>query len=457
MGETGSPNLRLEESPWKAEFPLRADVTYLNHGSFGPSPRCVREERQRWTERLETQPMQLFVRDFEDSLDAACQSLGEFVGAPAKDLIFVDNATFGMNIVAASVALKPGDEVLLTDHEYGAVVRIWRRTCQAAGAKVVTANLPLTGNVTPISGRARPISGSVTPIPGRARLLPSRGDDPESHRESGNVGDSPRGSAGASPSHRNTVEALFDAVTERTRLIVVSHVTSTTAIILPVEQICREAKSRGIPVCIDGPHAVGMLSLSLRKLGCDFYAASCHKWLCGPFGSGFLYVSPQWQGKLQPAVVSWGGSLAGRQPSWKDEFQWIGTRDPAAFLAVPAAIEFLDDIGWNLFRDRGHELAREFRVRMQELTGLPPMVPDSPECFGTMAAMPLPESNTEPPKYGLPEPLNNALWDRFRVEIPVVYWQNRRLIRASFHLYNDRADLDRLFDSLATLLPEFSR
>ncbi|MFQ5735096.1 MAG: aminotransferase class V-fold PLP-dependent enzyme, partial [Planctomycetaceae bacterium] len=260
--------LHLDDSPWKSEWSLTDGVTYLNHGSFGPSPRCVLEDARRWSERLEAQPMQFFVRDLEELLDEALRRLGKFIGAPAKDLIFVDNATFGMNVVAESVELQPGDEVLLTDHEYGAVTRVWRRKCGRSGAKLETATLPDSLN-----------------------------------------------------SPQAIVESVFRAASERTRMIVVSHVTSPTAVILPVAEICREARSREIPVCVDGPHALGMLPLSLRSLDCDFYTASCHKWLCAPFGSGFLSVSPRRQGRVRPPVMSWGGSVAGRQPSWKDEFQ----------------------------------------------------------------------------------------------------------------------------------------
>lgn len=402
MADTAPDGMHLDASPWKSRFAIPGDVTYLNHGSFGPSPEPVREERRRWSERLEAQPMQFFLREMEEALDAAAQRLGKFVNAPAKDLIFMDNATFGMNIVAASVPLQPGDEVLLTDHEYGAVARIWKRKCQHTGAKVVTARLPVPFD-----------QGQL-------------------------------------------VDDLFGKVSGRTRLIVVSHVTSPTAVILPVAEICREARSLGVPVCIDGPHAVGMLPLSLREIGCDFYTASCHKWLSAPFGSGFLYVSPNQQGGMQPAVVSWGGSVAGRQPSWKDEFQWIGTRDPAAFLAVPAAIKFLRETGLSLFRQRGHALAQEFRRHVEQLTGLPPLVPDGEEWYGTMAAMPLPPLPGEPPSAGQRDPLQDALWERFRIEVPVHHWQGQRLLRASFHLYNDRANLQRLNDALNVLLPEYS-
>lgn len=393
-------DLQLDNSPWKSEWTIADGVIYLNHGSFGPSPRCVQDDARRWSERLEAQPMQFFVRDLEEQFDGALGSLGEFIGAPAKDLIFVDNATFGMNVVAESVELQPGDEVLLTNHEYGAVLRVWRRKCRRMGARLVTAELP----------------------------------DPLTSTEA-------------------VVQSLFERVTDKTRLIVVSHVTSPTAVILPVEEICREARARGVGVCIDGPHAVGMLPLSLRGLDCDFYAASCHKWLCAPFGSGFLYVSPRRQGRVQPPVMSWGGSVAGRQPSWKDEFQWLGTRDPAAFLAVPAAVDFLKG-HLATFRERGHALACEFRERMTALTGLPSPVAESDDWFGTMAVAALPPGEGEPPVAGQRDALQDALWDRFQIEIPVIHWSGRRMLRVSCHLYNDRDDLDRLLAALATLLNE---
>jgi len=396
--------LHLQSSPWKAEWTFPDGVTYLNHGSFGPAPQSVQQERHKWTDRLEQQPMQFFLREAEQRLDDACTQLGRFVGVPGKDLIFVDNATFGMNVVAASIGLRPGDEVLLTDHEYGAVVRLWRRRCQEAGAKVITAELPL-----PMHSR------------------------------------------------QDIVDAVVSRVTPNTRLIVVSHVTSPTAVILPVADICREARSRGIAVCIDGPHALGMLPLSLRDIGCDFYTASCHKWLCAPFGSGFLYVSPPWQGRVRPAVVSWGRSLSGGQPSWKDDFRWIGTRDPAAFLAVPKAIEFLNNIGPSLFRKRGYELATEARRRVEDMTGLTAFVPESPDWLGTMAAVSLPELNVPTPPPWLCDPLQRALWDRFQIEAPVAHWKDWRLLRVSCHLYNDRDDLDRLMEALNEVLPQFSR
>lgn len=378
---------------------LPDDVTYLNHGSFGPSPRVVQEAREEWSRRLEAEPMEFFVRRMEGHLDEAAARLGAFVGAEADDLIFVENATAGMNLVAANVELRAGDEVLCTNHEYGAVLRIWRRVCQRARANVVVRSLPY------------PIT-----------------------------------------SEQDLVDTFLGGVTERTRLIVVSHVTSPTALILPVEAICRRARELGVSVCIDGPHAVAMLPVNIRRLGCDYYTASCHKWLSAPFGSGFLYVAKRHQQRFEPLTVSWGGSVSGLPASWKDEFTWSGTRDPAAYLAIPAAIEFLESCGLDQFRRHTHELARYARERITALTGLEPFQPDDPAWYGSMSALPLPQGAAEPPKGGQRDPLQDALWQQYRIEAPVVHWHGGRYIRVSCHLYNTREEIDRLVAALESLL-----
>lgn len=384
----------------RSAWTLPDDVTYLNHGSFGPSPRVVQQERQAWSEQLERQPMDFFVRRMEVHLDAATEQLAKFVDADPANLAFMDNATAAMNVVAATVKLESGDEVLCTDHEYGAVMRIWRMACAKAGANLIVQRLPF------------PLADA-----------------------------------------NEAVDTLLQGVTPRTKLIVVSHVTSPTAVILPVAAICRAAKSRGIPVCIDGPHAIAMVPLSLRTLGCDFYCASGHKWLCGPFGSGFLYVAPKWHSKIEPAVVSWGGSIAGRPTNWKDEFTWIGTRDPAPFLAIPAAIDFLQSYGVDRFRQETHELARYARENVANLTGIEPFIPDTNDWYGSMAAMPLTEKHCEALAPGQRDPLQDALWNRHKIEVPLPRWHGRRLIRVSCHLYNSRDDVDRLVDALRELLP----
>ena len=383
---------------WGREWTLEPGVTYLNHGSFGPSPDCVRRVRERWSETLERQPMDFLVRQLEPLLDDAAEKLAAFVGCRGDDLIFVPNATTGMNIVAGSIELRDGDEVLLTDHEYGAVVRIWGQRCGRAGARTVTSRLPM-------------------PL-----------ESPDA-----------------------IVDALFERVTDRTRLIVVSHVTSQTAVILPVAEICRRARAERVPVCIDGPHAIGMVPLQLSELDCDFYAASCHKWLSGPFGSGFLYVAPRRRGAIAPNVTSWGKSLSGRPSSWRDEFYWPGTYDPSPFLAVPAAIEFLQRVGVEEFRTQTHALARYARHEAAEISGGAPFVPDDSNWYGSMITVPLPEIARSAAWPGKPHPLQVALWERFQVEVPVFEWRQQLCLRVSCHLYNRTEDVDRFLDALRQL------
>jgi isopenicillin-N epimerase len=296
-----------------------------------------------------------------------------------------------MNIVAASTPLGPGDQVLATNHEYGAVLRLWERACARSGAELVVHQLPL-----PLSSR------------------------------------------------QEIVEGLMSAVTSRTRLLVFSHISSPTAIILPAAEICRAARSRGLAVCIDGPHAPVQIPLDITALDCDYYTASCHKWLAAPFGSGFLYVNPRVQSRVQPLVVSWGSTPGVSAATWRDEFIWTGTRDPSAFLSVPAAIEFMESLGLDEFRRRTHALVGQAREQILALTGLEPLTPGEPGWYGSMAAMPLPP--------GEAQPLQDSLWQRFGIEVPIVNWNNRRLVRVSCHAYTTPREIERLVDALRVIL-----
>lgn len=376
---------------WRDEWPLAEGVTYLNNGSFGPTPRCVSAARRRWMELVEADPQDFFVRQLGPRLAECRRRLGELVCTHGDNLAPVENASVAMNIVAASVRLQPGDEVLANDHEYGAVLRLWERACRRAGAKLIVQPLPV------------PITGAD-----------------------------------------EVVDTLFASAGERTKLLVVSHVTSPTAIVLPVEAICRRASERGIATCIDGPHAIAMLDVNLDRLDCDYYTASCHKWLCGPLGTGFLYVHPRRQSSVEPALVSWGRTLEGDTPSWRDEFNWVGTRDPSGFLAIPAAIDFLTRIGFETFRQQTHALAAYAREQFIARLGAEALVPDSPQWYGSMISLRLPDGDAE---Y-----LQRALWERHKIEIPIVSWQGRRLVRPSCHLYTCREDIDRLVETTVKLL-----
>jgi len=378
--------------PLRAFWRLRADTIYLNHGSFGPAPEPVHLNQARWKHELDAQPMDFFVRAYEPSWLTARGALANWIGAQPDELAFVENATAAMNVVADSFPLDADDEVLLTDHEYGAVVRIWERACRRAGAK----------------------APRIVPLP-----RPFRTTD-------------------------EVVEAIASQLTPSTKLVVVSHITSPTAVILPVEQIVARLRAAGVAVAIDGPHAPAQVDLDLDTLDCDFYCASCHKWLSAPFGSGFLFVAPRWQSVIQPPLLSWGRLLPAKPRNWADEFIWSGTRDPSPYLAVPSAIEFLESIGRLAFRRRTHALARYARQRITSLTGLEPLVPDDPAWYGTMAHCPLPP--------GPPDELQRALWTECGIEVPIVHWGGDRFVRVSCHLYNHRADLDRLVEGLDRLL-----
>lgn len=385
----------LQSRAWRSAWSLPADVTFLNHGSFGLVPFDVQAARETWQRRVYANPMNFYLREMEVALVQAAERLGHLIGAAARDLVFVDNATMAMNIVAQSLELAAGDEVLLTNHEYGAVRRIWQKRCDRSGAKLVICNLP-------------------QPLDATSALA----------------------------------DHLFSAVTARTKLLVFSQISSPTAVILPAEEICRRAREAGVRVCVDGPHALGVVPLNLEQLGCDYYCASCHKWLCAPTGSGFLYVSRKLQIQLNPMMVSWGGSIAGRPPTWQDEYNWQGTRDPAACLAIPAAIDFFERIGWDTFRTRTHELAKFARESITALTGMEALVPDSPDSYGPMISLPLPTNGLSAPAQGQRDPLQDWLWSSCRIEVPITWWHGQRLIRVSCHLYNNEEDIEKLVKAL---------
>jgi isopenicillin-N epimerase len=242
------------------------------------------------------------------------------------------------------------------------------------------------------------------------------------------------------------VDAIFAAATPRTRLLVVSHITSPTAITLPVAAIAARARQRGIAICIDGPHALAQVPVELDALGCDYYVASLHKWVSAPFGSGFLYVAPKHQERIEPPVQSWGRLPPLSPASWSDEFLWSGTRDPSPYLAVPAALDFLDEVGLDEFRRTTHGLAREARRRLLELTRREPLVPDDHAWYGTMAHVPLPPGDAKA--------LQGRLWKEHGIEVPIVDWGGGRWIRVSCHLYNTTDHLDRLVSALRQLLDD---
>jgi isopenicillin-N epimerase len=403
-------------------FLLRPDVVFLNHGSFGACPRAVMEEHQRWQREMEEQPVEFLGRRFAGLMRTAREALAVYIRADPDDLVYVPNATTGINIVARSLPLQPGDAVLATDHEYGALDRTWRFVCAKRGATYINQPIPL-------------------PV-----------ESPE-----------------------RVVEAVWAGVTPRTRVLFLSHITSPTALILPVAELVHRAREAGIWSVIDGAHAPGQIPLDLAALGADFYAGNCHKWLCAPKGAGFLYARRELQPLLEPLVVSWGWNrdtqtsegfkasevsdtagpgglldLGAGSSRFVEEQEWQGTLDPAAYLSVPAAIQFQAEHDWPQVRQECHELLREARRRIEEygrsmLRPYEPICPDSPEWYAQMAAFPLPPCDGAE--------LQRRLYDEYRVEVPVIEWNGRQLLRVSVQGYNTRQDVEALLKGLKALLP----
>ena len=377
----------LNDAHWKEffnEWLIRADTTYLNHGSFGPPPEFVRLARRKWIDRLDSQPMDFYLRDYEAALWEARSRTAEFVGTTPENLIFCENATAGMNVVARSFRLNAGDEVLSNNHEYGAVHRIWERKCNEVGAQLKICDLPEKFE-----------------------------------------------------SQQQIVDCIAGEVTPKTRLAIISHITSATALIMPIAQMGRALKEKGVAVCVDGPHAPAQIELDIQAIGCDFYTASCHKWLCATLGSGFLFVHPDHQADIEPPNQSWGRLHPGVPERWDDEFTWAGTRDPSPYLSIPSAIEFMTtNVGLEAFRERSHYLASQIEGMLCEEFGTEPIASRADGWYASMAHVPLPGGDHSK--------LQHDLWNEYKIEVPIINFENRWYIRVSCHLYNNLKQLETL-------------
>ena len=382
-----------------SQFLLRKDVVFLNHGSFGACPRPVFETYQAFQRELESQPVDFLGRRLEELMRKPREALAPFLGAQPDDIVGLTNATLALNIVAQSLDLKPGDEILTTDHEYAALEKTWAYVARKTGARIVVA----------------PIS------------LPLVSED-------------------------TFTADLLAHMSPRTRVLFVSHITSPTALLFPITSIVAEARERGIWTVIDGAHTPGHIPLDLGALGADFYAGNCHKWLMTPKGSAFLYVRPELQNLINPLVISHGWTAQSKEPNAKgafgnspfiDELEMQGTRDPSALLSIPAALDFRANHAWNDVARACSQLAAETANRVSALTGLPPL---ADEAFRApqMVAMPLPECDAEQ--------VHKDLMANFSIEIPVFRWKAQDIARLSVQGYNTQKEMDALIDALRAIL-----
>jgi isopenicillin-N epimerase len=384
-------------------WPLDPNVTFLNHGSFGACPAEVLRHQDVLRAELEAQPVRFLGREIFDRLDAARAALAAFVGADADGLVFVPNATTGVNAVVRSLVFAAGDELIVTDHGYQACTNALEFVARRFGARVIVAEVPFP----PTSPDA-------------------------------------------------VADAILSRVTPRTRLALLDHVTSPTALVFPIERLVAELSARGVETMVDGAHAPGMLPLDLGALGATYYAGNCHKWICSPKGAAFLYVTERRRADVHPTTISHGATAAyaGRS-RFLLEFDWAGTDDPTAYLSVPRALEYMGSLlpgGWPAVMTRNRALALDARRLLCGALGIAPPSPD--EMIGSLASIPLPHGLAPDIGWRHPDPIQPRLYDGWGIEVPVHSWPRppRRMVRISAQLYNRREDYARLADALVKCL-----
>jgi len=373
---------------------LEPDMYFLNHGSFGATPRTVLAAQQTWRERMENQPVRFMSKELPTALREAAAALAQYLGTAGENLVFVDNATTGINTVLRSIAWRAGDELVLCRHAYPAVKNAARFIAGLHDITIREANVP----------------------------FPLKSAD-------------------------DIVQAFSESITTRTRLVIVDHLSSPLALIYPIAPIIAMCRERGIAVLVDGAHGPGMLSLELDALGADWYVGNCHKWLCAPKGCGFLWAAPHAQAALNPLVISlkWNeGFLA--------EFDWTGTRDPTAWLAITAALEFNLILGAEQVRAYNHDLVIDAARELAVAWGVSLPAPES--MFGAMVTLPLPIA--EKATQTLAEKFHDALWRNFHIEVPVLCFDDRLWTRLSGQVYNEQSDYMTLAEAVPRTLLECS-
>jgi isopenicillin-N epimerase len=380
---------------------LDPEITYLNHGTVGATPRVVLAAQQAWQRRIEAQPAAFLFRELvrlapdapgapRPLLRRVADTVAEFVGARGDDLVFVDNASTGINAVLRSLALQPGDEIVVLDQAYGAVLKAAEFVARGAGATVVVVATPF------------PVQGDI----GQA-----------------------------------CADAVERALTPRTRLAVIDHIASDTALILPVAAMAERCRARGVPVLVDGAHAPGAIALDIPSLGADWFVGNLHKWAFAPRACGFLWVSPVRRAALHPPVISWGLDVGLAQ-----EFDWTGTRDPSAVLCAPDGIAFMRDVvGLEAMRNWNHDLVWRMAHTLAARWGQPF---DTPEALvGCMASVALPR-RIQALGEGAALALKDWLFHERRIEAQALSIRGLAHVRLAAQVYNDESDFERLAEAV---------
>tara|TARA_B100000809_G_scaffold94798_1_gene93453 strand:- start:5208 stop:6362 length:1155 start_codon:yes stop_codon:yes gene_type:complete len=372
----------------KNKFLLNPEITHLNHGSFGACPKSIFEDYQKWQLELERNTVQFITKTGEDQLKIAKQALGHFINCDWDDLIYVTNPTTAMNIVIKGLELNEGDEILTTNHEYGAIDRTWKYYCAKTGSKYVQQNISI-------------------PIQSKEKFLTE----------------------------------FWLGLTPKTKYIFLSQITSSTALIFPVKEICDKAKELGLTTIIDGAHVPNHIPLNLKELNPDIYTGACHKWMLTPKGSSFLYVSKALQDQLDPLVISWGYDAEHPSNSkYQDYHQYQGTRDFSAFLTIPKALQFFKENDWETKKKECRDLLKHYYPIVANELGKKPICPVTNEFLGQICSIPINTSDNIA--------LHDLLYDKYKIEIPVFKLNDSTYIRISFQAYNSGHEIEYLLDSI---------
>lgn len=378
----------------RSNWTLDPEVVFLNHGSFGATPRPVLEVQARLRAEMERQPVLFLDRTLRGRLDAALAAVGRFLGADPSRLAFVPNATYAINSVVQSLTFGPGDELLIVEHGYPAIIKTLMRIADRTGATLV--RLPIA--------------------------FPRETTD-------------------------EIADAIIAALSDRTRLVVLDQITSPTAMIIPVRPIVQACRERGILVMVDGAHAPGMVPVDLEAMQPDFWTGNLHKWVCAPKGAAVLYVRPELARRIAPAVTShYYGQM------FPEEFFWTGTDDPTAYLSAPAAIGFMSSLGWARVHAHNHALARWGGRVVAEAVGGARPVPDLPGNYGAMAIIEI-TTRFNPPTIDEARAMQARLYERDRIEVPFMQVDGRTFVRLSAQVYNAPQEYERLGAALHRLLP----
>lgn len=372
----------------KSQFLLDPEVTFLNHGSFGACPKPIFEKYQYWQLELEKHPVQFITKHQAGYLKTAKEALADYVGCAPEDFFFTANPTVAINTVMRSIKLEPGDEILSTNHEYGAMDRTWHFYCEKSGAKYIRQNIPL-------------------PIQSKESLL----------------------------------EDFWKGYTSKTKIVFINQISSATALIFPVKEIIQKAKSLGLITIIDGAHVPGHIDLNLTDLDPDYYTGTLHKWMLAPKGCSFLYVKKELQNNIDPLVVGWGyQSESPSKSRFLDYHEFQGTRDISAFLTAPTVIQFLKENHWTEKAKQSKQLILENYKRFCDLLGSTPICPVTNVFLGQMCSIPI---KTEQPMV-----LKELLYEKYKIEIPVMKIDHGIFLRISLNAYNDEKDLETLYSAL---------